>query len=98
MSFLSQPTSREELLGTKHIYGGRSVLQFHLAVNCRNGKNFELRCAFLKNDVIQLQAVISWWQELQVFGVPEDNIVVAPNEHKTGHYMQVILEEFAAAE
>ncbi|KAK5970769.1 hypothetical protein GCK32_017617, partial [Trichostrongylus colubriformis] len=33
-------------------------------------------------------AVISWWQELQVFGVPENNIVVAPDEHKTGHYMQ----------
>ncbi|XGW02531.1 hypothetical protein V3C99_014513 [Haemonchus contortus] len=35
-------------------------------------------------------AVISWFQELQVFGVPEDNIVVSPNEHKTGHYMQVV--------
>nr|CDJ92140.1 SCP extracellular domain containing protein [Haemonchus contortus] len=35
-------------------------------------------------------AVISWWQELQVFGVPEDNIVASPNEHKTGHYMQVV--------
>ncbi|XGW02135.1 hypothetical protein V3C99_014298 [Haemonchus contortus] len=35
-------------------------------------------------------AVISWWQELQVFGVPENNIVVAPDEHKTGHYMQVV--------
>ncbi|XGW02138.1 hypothetical protein V3C99_014299 [Haemonchus contortus] len=36
------------------------------------------------------KAVISWWQELQVFGVPENNIVVAPDEHKTGHYMQVV--------
>uniref|UniRef100_A0A7I4YVY0 SCP domain-containing protein n=1 Tax=Haemonchus contortus TaxID=6289 RepID=A0A7I4YVY0_HAECO len=36
------------------------------------------------------KATISWLQELQVFGVPENNIVVAPNEHKTGHYMQVV--------